>query len=105
MSGSEPLMIDDVGGNSAPEIFALTDEQILEMEPEGRQAENGSTGREQVNGRGDAGKNLAPEGVSYSGVAQEPPGWLAREMKDPWVGDEARELWEGGRRAERGGGV
>jgi hypothetical protein len=101
MNGNEPLMIDDVGGNSAPEIFALTDEQILELEPEGREAENGSTGREKVNDRGDAGKNLTPEGVSYSGVAQEPPAWLAREMKDPWVGDEARELWEGVQRAQR----
>jgi len=34
-------------------------------------------------------------------VAQEPPGWLAREMKDPWVGEEARELWEGVQRAQR----
>ncbi|HXC48386.1 MAG TPA: hypothetical protein VNU20_08835 [Candidatus Sulfotelmatobacter sp.] len=34
-------------------------------------------------------------------VPQEPPGWLAREMKDPWVREEARELWEGVQRAQR----
>jgi hypothetical protein len=120
MSGNEPLMIVDVGGNSAPEIFALTDEQILELEPEGQEAERGSAGREQGNDRGVGGETLTPEGVSYrDGVAtrdgkgaqlgmavpqelaQEPPGWLAREMKDPWAGDEARELWEGVQRAQR----
>jgi len=114
-----------------PEVFALTDEQILGMEPEGQEVENGSAGREQVNERGDAGKNLTPEGVSYKDRAvsrdgkgaqpgiipqnardgaavavpqelpQEPPLWLAREMKDPWVGEEARELWEGVQRAQR----
>ncbi len=25
----------------------------------------------------------------------EPPGWLAAQMKDPWSGEEARELWNG----------
>jgi hypothetical protein len=101
MSGNESLMIEDAGGNSAPEIFALTDEQILGMESEGQEIEAGTSSREQGKERGDAGKDLTPEGVSYSGVAQEPPGWLAREMKDPWVGDEARELWEGVQRAQR----
>src|ERR1700676_1205862 len=109
-----------VPDHPANEVFALTDEQILEIEPEGREAENGSTSWEQVNDRGDAGKNLTPEGVSYRDGAsrgdgksaqpgmvvpqelpQEPPGWLAREMKDPWVGDEARELWEGVQRAQQ----
>jgi len=53
------------------------------------------------NNRGKVAEGLTPEGVSYSGVPQEPPGWLAREMKDPWVGEEARELWEGVQRAQR----
>ena len=108
-----------------PEVFALTDEQILELEPEGPDVQNGSARGEQVSDRGDGAKNLTPEGVSYREVAgseegknaqpprengsgqagmavlQEPPAWLAREMKDPWVGDEARELWEGVQRAQR----
>ena len=137
MSGNEPLMIDDVGGNSTPEIFALTDEQILEMEAEGQEVENASTSRDTVNAsqgpataaataassahfdsaqgrrddrarndgvnggennRGKVTEGLTPAGVSYSA---EPPAWLAREMKDPWVGEEARELWEGVQRAYR----
>jgi hypothetical protein len=120
MRGNESLMIQDAGGNAVPEIFALTDEQILGMEAEGQEAENGSTSQAQINDRGDAAKGLTPEGVSYrdgaSGrdgksaqpgmavpreSAQEPPGWLAREMKDPWVGEEAREFWEGVQRAQR----
>jgi hypothetical protein len=102
MSGNEPLMIEDGLGNAAPEIFALTDEQILGLEPEGQE----------VGGR----KDLTPEVVSnrdrvaeHDGksaqpgmaVPQDPPAWLAREMKDPWVGEEARELWEGVQRAQR----
>jgi len=43
------------------------------------------------------GKNAQP-GMA---VPQEPPAWLAREMSDPWVGEEARELWEGVQRAQR----
>ncbi|HTA57463.1 MAG TPA: hypothetical protein VK805_04885 [Candidatus Baltobacteraceae bacterium] len=111
------------------EVFALTDEQILGMEAEGQDVEPNPSSREQLiashgpsttaataaasarddrteKGRlrdarsepGDAGESLTPEGVSYSA---EPPAWLAREMKDPWVGDEARELWEGVQRAQR----
>ena len=34
-------------------------------------------------------------------ATQEPPKWLAREMNDPWVGNEARELWEGVQHAQR----
>ena len=46
----------------------------------------------------EAGMPFAAQGKP---VPHEPPTWLAREMKDPWVGDEARELWEGVQRAER----
>jgi len=98
------------------EVFALTDEQILGMEEEGQDVQNGSARGEQISDRGDAAKGLTPEGVSYRdgtvsqdgkdaqpgmAVPPEPPAWLAREMKDPWVGDEARELWEGVQRAQR----
>jgi hypothetical protein len=102
------------------EVFTLTDEQILGMEAEGRETETESTTRQQVNDRGVAAEGPIPEEVSYRdsavgrdaksaqpgmavplGLAQEPPGWLAREMKDPWVGEEARELWEGVQRAQR----
>src|SRR5216684_2478903 len=106
-------------GENAPstgagtEAFALTDEQILELEPEGMDFQNGSAQGEQISDQGDAAKGLTPEGVSYrDGAGSQggkgaqpgmtvPPAWLAREMKDPWVGDEAREMWEGVQRAQR----
>jgi len=34
-------------------------------------------------------------------VPQDPPKWLARDMQDPWIGDEARELWQGAQQAQR----
>ena len=111
----------------AREVFALTDEQILGMEvepnPSSRELANSSQGtsteaataaasapdnrqRKAASAErrdpDDAGKGITPEGVSArDGLAQEPPAWLAREMKDPWVGDEARELWEGVQRTQR----
>ena len=33
-------------------------------------------------------------------VPQEPPPWLAAQMKDPWAGEEARELWNGVQQAK-----
>jgi len=51
MSGNDPLMIEDAGGNVAAEIFALTDEQILGMEPEGQETEDSSFSRDAANGR------------------------------------------------------
>ena len=123
MSGNGPMMIENTAGTASPEIFALTDEQILGIEAEGADVQDRAARGEQASDRGDAAKGLTPEGVSYRDeaasryektaqagvpfasqgkpVPQEPPGWLAREMKDPWVGDEARELWEGVQRAQR----
>src|SRR5437899_8256595 len=45
MNGNEPLMIEEAGGNATPEIFALTDEQILGMEAEGQEVEAGPSSR------------------------------------------------------------
>ena len=99
MSGNEILMLQDGGARS--EVFALTDEQILGVEEEVAERE-GSEGRPEGrpvhgegNARGDASRQVAADGL------REAPAWLAREMKDPWVGDEARELWEGVKRAQR----
>jgi len=107
------------------EVFALMDEQILEMEPleevaGGQDAasmprsldsglQNAQTSaRDDKNrpadgARESAREGLTPEGVSYrEGTAgQEPPRWLAERMRDPWHGDEAKELWEGAVRAQQ----
>jgi len=97
------------------EVFALTDEQILGMEPEGQEVDDSSSSRENLNSsqrpstsaattaasaRDDT-KSAQPGMAVPQEMAQEPPGWLAQEMKDPWVGEEARELWEGVQRAQR----
>src|SRR5208282_512640 len=126
--------VSSITGNGAGrEVFAMTDEQILEMEPleevaSGQDAatmprsldsglQNAQTSaRADRNTPADGAKEstregrtpegkfgggvregLTPEGVSYreGTAAQEPPRWLAERMRDPWHGDEAKELWEG----------
>jgi hypothetical protein len=110
MGGSELAVAREPGRD----VFALTDEQILGMEPEGTSSgadgarelnteagdKSGNSDRGHGEERGDVAEGLTPEGASY----MEPPSWLAREMKDPWVGEEAREFWEGVQRAEREAG-
>jgi len=119
--------------NAGTEVFALTDEQIVGVEPDGgplgggaevevlRDAKDASlrmtnvkTADEKLLGGGDE-KSLTPEGVSYrdgvnnrpdgasssEGNATEVPQWLAERMKDPWHGDEAKELWDDKQRTEK----
>ena len=99
-------------GGLGREVFALTDEQILEMEPEGAPGaaltdeqllEDAGTSTERgavenvADGKattGDAARRDATEQAKEIG-AQAPPRWLAERMRDPWHGDEAKELWEG----------
>jgi hypothetical protein len=109
MNGSEDQ------NSFGPAVFALTDEQILGMEAEGQDTGGASSSREVVNGSQGPSAAAATaassawddRGSAQPGMAvpqeipQEPPLWLAREMKDPWVGEEARELWEGVQRAQR----
>jgi hypothetical protein len=102
-------------GQSHPhELFALTDEQILEIEPEAQDV----TVREDVaQGDSSAGVSAASnENESRSTrqaeaqtqtaqagvpVLPEPPAWFAETMNDPQRGAEARALWEGAQRAEK----
>jgi cell division protein ZapA len=97
-------------GQSTPhEIFALTDEQILEIEPEAQDV----SVRDDV-AQGDSPAGVSPtanatvqaEGQVQTGLAGlpvplEPPAWLAETMNDPQRGAEARALWEGAQRAEK----
>jgi hypothetical protein len=112
------------GASTGREVFALTDEQILGMEPEGTPGaaltdeqllEDAGTSVERGAAEGVAdGKtatgDLTRQGVADQGkasttqaqtsgqagvsVPQAPPQWLAERMRDPWHGDEAKELWE-----------
>ena len=102
-------------GQSHPhELFALTDEQILEIAPEAQD----------VTVREDAAQGDSPAGVSVGAnesesrgarraeaqtqtaqagvpVLPDPPAWLAETMNDPQRGSEARALWESAQRAEK----
>jgi hypothetical protein len=106
-------------GQSTPhDLFVLTDEQILEIEPE--TAESGAVGQPLLAvqersveaqaaktspgaaipahaGQNDTSQSAQP-GVA---VLQEPPPWLAAQMKDPWTKEEATELWNGVQQARQ----
>lgn len=100
------------GASAMHDLFALTDEQILEIEPEAQDVQVSSSPQPaaasgQPNERGpetrstqaqsaaSAAQALPASGQAGLAVAQEPPAWLAAQMKDPWTGEEAKELWNG----------
>ena len=95
------------------ELFALSDEQILDIAPETDAPDAGeaavhrpSAHPPQASGQPEhtADRSLpsAPAtshtnrqlpGTSHD--TTEPPPWLAAQMNDPWGGEEAREFWDG----------
>lgn len=102
------------GESMAHELFALTDEQILEIEPEAAAAAPVERPLlavpERRGGAARAASETGPNSIAASPHAiesmqqnaqarvpapQEPPAWLAAQMKDPWTGGEAKELWNG----------
>ncbi len=121
------------GESRAHELFALTDEQILEIEPQAEvpsgewgvaseknsavissearnlsssDAADGAAGSKRDSSVATPPRNDGPQAGSPDAAATshqspvtshavEPPAWLAAQMKDPWGGEEARELWNG----------
>jgi hypothetical protein len=101
------------GASSIQDLFALSDEQILDIAPETEVALTESPAANQdtptaaatsasTAGPGEppqAGAARAPSFTSHGSRATshdpEPPAWLAAQMKDPWGGEEAREFWNG----------
>lgn len=107
------------GHSSVHDIFALSDEQILEIDPgpqdvevspaspinsraadtDSRQSrsshESSSAGSQQLSTEHGS-RNTEHENAAQSRlpVLQEPPVWLAAQMKDTWNGAEARSLWD-----------
>jgi hypothetical protein len=93
------------------DLFALSDEQILEIMPEAAGADKEDSGalNADIGGgvaaptptsshespvshqRPDRGAGAQPQ----IAVPLEPPAWLAAQMQDPWGGEEAREFWDG----------
>src|SRR5712672_2365066 len=85
------------------DLFVLTDEQILEIEPQSQQ-EMGSSPSTLRTRDNSASTQEAPsatvqrtEDIAVRGGhdAAEPPAWLAAQMQDAWGGEEAREFWDG----------
>jgi hypothetical protein len=104
------------------DLFALTDEQILEIEPDGQDVDVSRDSRpvirEESALRDTAGVNDTSRQASDASAeprltaasdasptehgtrntdhaSAAPPQWLAERMKDPWSGEEAREFWNG----------
>src|SRR5580658_7054414 len=117
----QPAPTSGANGHSSPhDIFALSDEQILEIEPEAQDVtvrENIAPGHSPASvssgtnesrtanetesrsaNQAEGGTQGAQAGVP---VLLEPPAWLAETMNDPQRGVEARALWEGAQRAEK----
>ena len=93
------------GASAAQELFALTDEQILEIEPVAQDVEirvdgEDASAQAQDTTKADSSRSLGLTNSSSVSAVTQPPAWLARQMKDPWAGEEARELWEGVQRAQ-----
>jgi hypothetical protein len=108
------------GQAALDELFALTDEQILHIEPEAAEVSPVEQPLLAVpERRGDAAHTASeadPNSIAASPraidnteqiaqarvpVLQEPPAWLAAQMKDPWTGGEAKELWNGIQQARK----
>src|SRR5258708_27460419 len=89
------------GENSIQELFALSDEQILDIAPEKEVARPDAVANQEAQAREtlasraeDATPNAtAPGSTGHDTV--EPPPWLAAQMQDPWGGEEGREFWDG----------
>jgi len=118
------------GANAPHELFALTDEQILEIEPEAEpsgpapavipsEARNlSSSATDQVaQSKRDSSSPAAPrndrteqsasdaaatshESPVTSHAEAEPPQWVAEAMNDPQRGREARAFWEGSQKTQ-----
>src|SRR6267154_5396298 len=102
------------GESALHDFFALSDEQILEIEPE-KEAASGeprvaheesstATATQTPNAFAHnpppAGTGRAPSSANHessvtSHDVAEPPAWLAAQMQDAWGGEEAREFWDG----------
>jgi len=116
------------GHSTVHDLFALTDEQILEIEPEAQDSarsgelraaneqptrsasQSASAIEQKQEGRApdsssqteaaSSSSSASHQSLGTSHAAQEPPAWLAAQMKDPWTGEEARELWNGVQQAK-----
>jgi hypothetical protein len=106
------------GESTLHDLFALSDDQILDIAPESdapapvgqpflAAQERASAAATPVDGQSHAPHNPQADVTTAANqpghttaqpemaVPLEPPAWLAAQMKDPWGGEEAREFWNG----------
>ena len=128
MNQQRTATVDSSAGSSSPgELFVLTDEQILEIEPEAQDVEvrtSPASSSATSFGQTQDGPELHKQSAQASPRTQWhpstelesqytndeehavadlpvlPPAWLAETMNDPQRGAEARALWEGAQKAE-----
>jgi len=100
--------------SKASDLFALSDEQILDIAPETGVAHTeppianqetstaapSSTSTARPGEATQTGTAKAPSATSHDSLvtshnAAEPPAWLAAQMQDAGGGEEAREFWDG----------
>ena len=129
MNQQSRATIDTSTAATAPsELFVLTDEQILEIEPEAQDLEvraapafspvtsfgqrQDGLGAQQQSAQASlrtqsdpstehASPNTGHEAHPAAALPAQPPAWLTETMNEPQRGAEARALWEGAQRAER----
>jgi hypothetical protein len=104
------------GASTMHELFALSDEQILEIEPEAQDVEvsGAEPGADEAAGskagastrsaseRGATAETpAATDSATSASGASAPPAWLAEQMSDPRNGSAARELWNGVQRSQQ----
>ncbi len=104
LSAASGAQTADVG----QDLFALTDEQILELEPDASSEAADAAGQHADAAAAQAGSTVTtPHAVvaepataavtvgATGAIAAEPPRWLADMMADPRSGGEARDFWNG----------
>lgn len=85
---------------AAGEVFALTDEQIVGLGAGTDERSRQDAGATRAGAEEEGAQSLRHSGEAGMTVPPEAPAWLAERMRDPWHGDEAKELWDGKQRAE-----
>jgi hypothetical protein len=105
------------GASTLHDLFALTDEQILEIEPEAQDVQVSESqplahaeepprvAAANENRRLEAGATSTSQASNAAQPANAeatlPPQWLAERMADPQSGEEARDLWSGMQQARQ----
>src|SRR5258706_587676 len=91
------------GASRAEDLFALTDEQILEIVPDDTPEQTTEENRRDANATGAIAarenssktENTNSSSPQASNNSAEPPQWLSDMMADPQAGGEARDFWSG----------